>query len=104
MDSVLTYVKYGIGCSQTTGTFHQASLVQDLSFDLQQRLAYRINSLLAEEATYAIPKYILAFFIERPIGCADRAAEILSYCDPKAISQRHLSMKDHQANSSCHIC
>ena len=103
MDSVLNYVKNGIGCSQVTGKFYQIGLVENLSFVMQKELAYRIKFFLADEANMSVPKYILSFFIERPEGYVNRATEILDHCDPKAISENGFSSRENQSDSSCSI-
>ena len=90
IDSVMTYVKNGVGCSQTTGHFYQLSLVENLSFVTQQRLVYQIQAFLADEAKLSMPKLLASFFTEKPTGCVERADEILSHCDPKTIPQKHL--------------
>ena len=94
MESVLVYVKKGTGSFQTNGQFYHIDRIEQLSFELQKKLAYQIKSFLADEAKMSLTKYVLSFFMKQPTDCIARADTILSHVDPKSIAIAERWLRD----------
>lgn len=84
MDSVLAYVKYGIGCAQSNGRYFYRGCVEELPFDSKQILAGRIIRFITQESKPSKFKYFMSFFVEMPSDYIRRANEILRYCDEES--------------------